>query len=81
MSRMKEHTVLYTTDVDMFRPTTTNRNLDMSRVKDIAKSMANEGLLLVPITVNKRKQVIDGEHRLEAAKICLLYTSPSPRDY
>ena len=41
----------------------------MSRVKEIAKSMSEEGLLLVPITVNKKKQVIDGEHRLEAAKI------------
>jgi|TARA_R110000803_G_scaffold76504_2_gene141152 hypothetical protein len=69
MFKSKEHTVLYTTDVEMFRPTTTNRNLDMSRVKEIAKSMSEEGLLLVPITVNKKKQVIDGEHRLEAAKI------------
>lgn len=69
MFKTKEHTVLYTTDVEMFRPTTTNRNLDMSRVKEIAKSMSEEGLLLVPITVNKKKQVIDGEHRLEAAKI------------
>ena len=67
--RIKEHTVLYTTDVEMFKPTTTNRNLDMSRVKEIAKSMSEEGLLLVPITINRKKQVIDGEHRLEAAKI------------
>jgi ParB-like chromosome segregation protein Spo0J len=73
MFKNKEHTVLYTTDVEMFRPTTTNRNLDMSRVKEIAKSMSEEGLLLVPITVNKKKQVIDGEHRLEAAKYLLPY--------
>ena len=69
MSITKEHTVLYTTDLSVFKPTTTNRDLDLPRIKRIAKSMVEEGLLLAPITVNKRKQIIDGEHRFRAAQI------------
>jgi len=69
MNSTKQHSVLYTTDVSMFKGTTTNRDLDLPRIKRIAKSMVEHGLLLAPILVNKRKQVIDGEHRLEAAKL------------
>ena len=69
MSITKEHSVLYTTDVSMFKPTSSNRDLDHARIKRIAKSMVEKGLLLVPILVNQKKQVIDGEHRLEASKI------------
>ena len=48
MSITKEHTVLYTTDLGVFKPTLTNRDLDLPRIKRIAKSMVEEGLLLAP---------------------------------
>ena len=39
------------------------------RIKRIAKSMIEDGLLPIPIIVTSKFYVVDGQHRLEAAKI------------
>ena len=46
-----------------------NRPVNMSRVKKIYESMSNEGLLVNPIVVNKRMEIIDGQHRYHASKM------------
>lgn len=67
--RYQNDTVYYTTDLEMFKPMEHNRVKSKARIKEIAQSMEEEGLLKVPIIVNRRKQIIDGQHRFEAAKI------------
>jgi|TARA_B100001093_G_scaffold519811_1_gene610659 hypothetical protein len=67
--RYQNDTVYYTTNLEMFKPMDHNRVKSKARIKEIAKSMEDEGLLKVPIIVNRKKQIIDGQHRFEAAKI------------
>jgi hypothetical protein len=67
--RYQNDTVYYTTDLEMFKPMEHNRVKSKARIKEIAQSMEEEGLLKVPIIVNRKKQIIDGQHRFEAAKI------------
>lgn len=45
-----------------------NWNRDVSRVEKLVKSMSDSGLLMIPIVVNERFQIIDGQHRFIAAK-------------
>jgi hypothetical protein len=67
--RYQNDTVYYTTDLEMFKPMEHNRVKSKARIKEIAQSMEEEGLLKVPIIVNRKKQIIDGQHRFEAAKL------------
>ncbi len=65
--------VLHTTDLGMFKKSPLNRNTDspesQTRILNISKSMIEDGLLLSPIIVSSDFHVIDGSHRLEAAKL------------
>ena len=45
------------------------------KVNEIAESISQVGLIN-PITIDKNKNLLAGFHRY----LCLLYTSPSPRD-
>jgi hypothetical protein len=61
--------VNYTTNLDMFKLMDNNRPINQSRVKRIYQSMVNEGLLVIPILVNKKMEIIDGQHRYQASKL------------
>lgn len=72
---LNDSQVLHTTDLSIFKLHSSNRPVDMNRVKKIAISMKEEGLFLEPIIVSTGMYVADGQHRLEAAKIagCGIY--------
>lgn len=59
--------VYKTTAHEMFRTLDGNRNLNKLHLERLKKSM-DEEYLLSPILVNERYEVIDGQHRLQAAK-------------
>jgi hypothetical protein len=61
--------VYYTNDLSLFKFMEGNRDLDKTNVSRIAKSMEESGLLFVPIVVNNEMEIVDGQHRFEAAKI------------
>ncbi len=58
-----------TTDYSIFKGYVGNRVVNMHHVNDLIKSIARKNMLAQnPIMVNENMQVIDGQHRLEAAK-------------
>lgn len=61
--------ILSTKDYGKFKPVKGNRPVNMRHVNDLTASiMTNNMLAQNPITINKKSQVIDGQHRLEVAK-------------
>jgi len=65
---MKELKVKVAKDLAVFKKVEGNRPLNPKNVKALVKSIKEFGMLINPILVNKDFQVIDGQHRLEAAK-------------
>ncbi len=64
-----ETKIVYKTfDLEQFKPLHGNRQVNFAHVKRLVDSIKDNGYLLNPITVNKNNEVIDGQHRLEAAK-------------
>jgi len=61
--------VSFTTNLDMFKLMESNRPVNQGRVKRIYQSMMDEGLLVIPILVNKKMEIIDGQHRYHASKL------------
>ncbi len=59
--------IFYTTDYTVFKELLGNRDVDENHVKRLIKSMKEE-YLEIPIQVNQKMQVIDGQHRLAACK-------------
>lgn len=58
-----------TTDYKIFKDVASNRDVDRLHVKKLEKSIREKNLLaLNPIIVNEKMEVLDGQHRLEAAK-------------
>ena len=65
---MKEvNQVLKTNDYSMFKHMNGNRNINKLHLKRLRESMS-EKYIEVPIIVNSNNQIIDGQHRFEAAK-------------
>jgi len=65
---MKEvNQVLKTNDYSMFKHMNGNRNINKLHLKRLTESMS-EKYIEVPIIVNNNNQIIDGQHRFEAAK-------------
>lgn len=61
--------ILKTSDYDMFSDFTSNRELDETHVAQLIKSISARNLLHInPILVDSKMQIIDGQHRLEAAR-------------
>ena len=61
--------ILETSDYSIFQKHSSNRNIDKSNLNKIINSIKARNLLyLRPIIVNKNFEIIDGQHRLEAAK-------------
>ena len=62
--------VFETSDLTIFKTVKGNRELSNVNVQRIKKSIEKDGMLMVPILVTKDIEVIDGEHRVAAAKLC-----------
>ena len=61
--------VFETTQYDIFRTVTGNRKISRPHVEELCRSIDKKNLLPNrPLIVNERMEVIDGQHRLEAAK-------------
>lgn len=59
-----------TTNYDSFSHLLGNRHIKMEAVEGLKRSMENTGIIPMPIIVNERNEIIDGQHR--AAAISLL---------
>lgn len=63
-------TIYETTDYDQFKQISSNREVNMKHVRELAADIQVINLLDVsPIICNERMEIIDGQHRLEAAKL------------
>lgn len=70
MKNSKEvNTIFRTTDYGIFKYDAKNRPINSTRVRQITKSMREVGYLNQPIKVTRNRVVIDGQHRLKAAKV------------
>lgn len=59
-----------TTDYDQFKNIVGNRSIYKEHLNELKKEIERNNLLSVqPIIVNEKKEIIDGQHRLEAAKM------------
>jgi hypothetical protein len=62
----------YTTNLGMFKFSKVNRRFNepvsVNRIKKISESMVSDGLLVIPITVTSKFIIVDGQHRVQAAK-------------
>ncbi len=58
-----------TNDLSQFKTLKGNRPINMLHSHRLADSISKYGMLMNPILVNSQYEVIDGQHRLEAAKI------------
>ena len=68
MKKLKQiNTVLTTSDYSLFKTLKGNRMINTIHVKRLTKSFS-KSYLLSPIIVNKGFEIIDGQHRFEAAK-------------
>ena len=61
--------IFSTTDYGIFKYDPMNREIRPNRVRQLVGSMRANGFINEPIKVNSKMIVIDGQHRLEAAKI------------
>lgn len=67
---MKEQRIQSTNQYQLFGTISSNRKVDRQHVKRLAEAIEYNNLLhLNPIIVNASMQVIDGQHRLAAAKM------------
>ena len=63
---MKDLLVKITNDYSLFKTMNSNRQVNLSHVKNLMRSMSENGVLINPIIVNENYEVIDGQHRLRA---------------
>lgn len=70
---MKQYKIVHTTNLGMFKFHQVNRDFttpdSRNRIRRIAESMKNDGLLPHAIVVTSKFIIVDGQHRLEAARI------------
>jgi len=59
--------VYVSSDYDLFKTIDGNRNLNVLHVERLKRSM-DDDYLVSPIVVNENYEIIDGQHRFEAAK-------------
>ena len=64
----KSATVYRTAEYSQFRRLDANRDVSEKQVKQIMDSINSVGYVMMPIKVNSKMQVIDGQGRLEALK-------------
>lgn len=63
---MENLVVKKTNDYSLFKTMSSNRQVNLNHVKNLMRSMTENGVLINPIIVNKKYEVIDGQHRLRA---------------
>ena len=69
METALETTVQCTLNYDQFRSITSNREVNTAHVRKLAGKIGKKNLLSIfPILVTPQLEVIDGQHRLEAAR-------------
>jgi hypothetical protein len=61
--------ILFTNDLKKFKTMKGNRPVNPRHVKAIIRSISDNGMLPTLILVNEKYEVIDGQHRLEAARV------------
>lgn len=61
----KVNHVLETSEYSQFKKILGNRQLDLLHVKKLKQSLSEQDLM-IPIVVNEKREVIDGQHRLKA---------------
>ena len=67
---MEPQKILSTKDYSIFKNVTSNREVSQSHVKSLVKAIRKKNLLPInPIIVSSKFEVIDGQHRLEVAKL------------
>lgn len=65
-----ENVINSTTEYDIFKFLDGNRNIDTKHVNSLIESIKTKNLLSVrPILVDENFNILDGQHRLEAAKM------------
>lgn len=60
--------VYKTKDLSIFKSISGNRNVNLQHVRRLVDSIGKNGMLCSPIIVNEHYEVVDGQHRLLAAK-------------
>lgn len=60
--------VYFTKDLSMFKIMDGNRIPNLNHIRRISASMKENGVLMNPIIINELYEVIDGQHRLAAAR-------------
>jgi hypothetical protein len=61
--------LLVTTDYDQFKIIDSNREVNKNHLRKLINSIESKNLLyLFPLVINNKMEVIDGQHRLSAAK-------------
>lgn len=68
MENKTPYFVKKTKDYSKFNTLHTNRRIDPKHVNTLKKSIEDNGVLLNPVLVNNKMQVIDGQHRFKACK-------------
>lgn len=62
--------VQQTTEYKLFKEVSSNRDIDKGHIKKLAAAIREKNLLaLNPIIVNPKMEILDGQHRLAAAKM------------
>jgi hypothetical protein len=69
-SYVQENVVYSTTNLEIFKTIAGNRVPNLQHVRRLVGSIKQYGMKCNPILVNERGEVIDGQHRLLAAKEC-----------
>lgn len=71
MAKEQEVKIQKTTDYSVFKPLAGNRPINKGLLLAIRESINNDGnyLMYNPIIVNEKMEIIDGQHRLEAARL------------
>lgn len=64
------NTVYKTYDLSIFKPITGNRVPNLQHIRRLVDSIKMRGMKCNPILINENYEVIDGQHRLAAAKEC-----------
>lgn len=65
---MKHVEIKVSKDYEEFTKMCGNRLVDLRHVNELVDSISQMGYLPIPIVVNEKKQIIDGQHRFEALK-------------
>ncbi len=68
MNNQTSFIVHITDEYEIFNVMETNRSVDPRHVKVLKDSIKEHGVLVNPVLVNSKMEVVDGQHRLEACK-------------